>query len=119
MKKDLWSFFILTHSQIANALKMLLKSLLLFLLFQVCTSRDTLRSNEELKDDDGGLLVSKESSFELGFFSPGNSSNRYVGIWYSQSKVSEKTVVWIANRDNPINDTSGVFTINSFWIQET
>ncbi|XP_050383406.1 G-type lectin S-receptor-like serine/threonine-protein kinase At1g11410 [Argentina anserina] len=95
---------------------MLLKSLrLLLLLFQVCTCRDTLRSNQEkLKDEDGGLLVSKESNFELGFFSPGNSSNRYVGIWYSQSRVSEKTVVWIANRDNPINDTSGVFTINRY-----
>ncbi|PRQ44219.1 putative protein kinase RLK-Pelle-DLSV family [Rosa chinensis] len=110
MKKALLVIFLYSHI----ALKMLLKSLLLFLLFQVCTSRDTLRSNEELKDDDGGLLVSKESSFELGFFSPGNSSNRYVGIWYSQSKVSEKTVVWIANRDNPIHDTSGVFTINRY-----
>ncbi|KAL6145428.1 hypothetical protein ACLB2K_056116 [Fragaria x ananassa] len=92
-----------------------LKSLLLFLLFQLCTSRDTLRSNQEsLRDDGGGLLVSKERNFELGFFSPGNSSNRYVGIWFSQSRVSEKTVVWIANRDNSINDTSGVFTVNRY-----
>ena len=93
---------------------MLLKFLLLFLFFQFGISRDTIRSNREELKDDGGVLVSKESNFELGFFSPGNSSYRYVGIWYSPSKVSEKTVVWVANRDNPINDTSGVLTINRY-----
>ncbi|XP_024184463.1 G-type lectin S-receptor-like serine/threonine-protein kinase RKS1 isoform X3 [Rosa chinensis] len=106
----------LVHSyRIENAEKMVLKALLLFLLFQLCTSRDTMRGNEEqLKDVDGDYLVSKESKFELGFFSPGNSSNRYVGVWYSQTRVSNKTVVWVANRNNPINDTSGVLTINRY-----
>ncbi|KAM5559267.1 G-type lectin S-receptor-like serine/threonine-protein kinase RKS1 [Rosa sericea] len=94
---------------------MLLKSLLLFLLFQFCTCRDTIRWNEQqLKDVDGEVLVSKESNFELGFFSPGDSSHRYVAIWYSQSKISAKTVVWIANRDSPINDTSGVLKMNRY-----
>ncbi|KAL6197537.1 hypothetical protein ACLB2K_033145 [Fragaria x ananassa] len=69
------------------------KALFLFLLFQFCTSRDTIRGNEEqLKDVDGDYLVSRESKFELGFFSPGNSSYR----------------------NNPINDTSGVLTINRY-----
>lgn len=36
---------------------------------------------------------------------------RYVGIWYN--KVSEQTVVWVANRDTPLNDTSGVLSINN------
>ncbi|XP_040362217.1 G-type lectin S-receptor-like serine/threonine-protein kinase RKS1 isoform X2 [Rosa chinensis] len=106
----------LVHSyRIENAEKMVLKALLLFLLFQFCTCRDTMRGNgEQLKDVDGDYLVSKESKFELGFFSPGNSSYRYVGIWYSQTRVSEKTVVWVANRNNPINDTSGVLTFNRY-----
>ncbi|KAL6146955.1 hypothetical protein ACLB2K_057631 [Fragaria x ananassa] len=91
------------------------KALFLFLLFQFCTSRDTIKGNkEQLKDVDGDYLVSRESKFELGFFSPGNSCYRYVGIWYSQTRVSEKTVVWVANRNNPINDTSGVLTINRY-----
>ncbi|KAL6197536.1 hypothetical protein ACLB2K_033144 [Fragaria x ananassa] len=91
------------------------KVLFLFLLFQSYTSTDTIRGNEEqLKDVDGDYLVSKESKFELGFFSPGNSSYRYVGIRYSQTTVSERTVVWVANRNNPINDTSGVLTINRY-----
>ncbi|PNY10230.1 G-type lectin S-receptor-like serine/threonine-protein kinase, partial [Trifolium pratense] len=38
------------------------------------------------------------------FSSAGNSPNRYVGIWYKNIPV--KTVVWVANRDNPIKDNS-------------
>ncbi|KAI5412804.1 G-type lectin S-receptor-like serine/threonine-protein kinase At2g19130 [Lathyrus oleraceus] len=47
-------------------------------------------------------LVSKGGRFELGFFKPGNSSNYYIGIWYK--KVSQQTIVWVANRDNPVSD---------------
>lgn len=34
------------------------------------------------------------------FFSPGNSSNYYIGIWYKSTSV--QTIIWVANRDNPI-----------------
>ncbi|KAL0284555.1 UNVERIFIED_CONTAM: G-type lectin S-receptor-like serine/threonine-protein kinase [Sesamum angustifolium] len=54
---------------------------------------------------DGQTLISSDGSFELGFFSPGNSKNRYVGIWYK--KITAFTVVWVANRDNPLTNTSG------------
>ncbi|XP_062014779.1 G-type lectin S-receptor-like serine/threonine-protein kinase RKS1 [Rosa rugosa] len=101
-------------NKVANAQKMFFKTLLLFFLFRFCDSRDTITWNKEQLKDDGGVLVSKQSKFELGFFSPGNSSYRYVGIWYSLAKVSEKTVVWVANRNNPINDTSGMLTINRY-----
>ncbi|XP_010265947.1 PREDICTED: G-type lectin S-receptor-like serine/threonine-protein kinase At4g03230 [Nelumbo nucifera] len=48
--------------------------------------------------------------FELGFFTPGNSTNnRYLGIWYRG--VSPQTLVWVANRDRPIPNWNGVFTI--------
>ncbi|XP_034211674.1 G-type lectin S-receptor-like serine/threonine-protein kinase RKS1 isoform X1 [Prunus dulcis] len=91
---------------------MLFKALLVFflLLFPFCTSIDTIALNQRVKD--GDFIVSKENNFELGFFSPGNSSSRYVGIWYANK--SEKAVVWVANRNNPINDTSGVLTINRY-----
>ncbi|KDO36474.1 hypothetical protein CISIN_1g038555mg, partial [Citrus sinensis] len=62
---------------------------------------------------DGRTLVSKEGSFELGFFSPGSSKNRYVGIWYKNMPV--KTVVWVANRINPINDSSGFQNKSVVW----
>ncbi|KAB1199623.1 hypothetical protein CJ030_MR0G019230 [Morella rubra] len=43
---------------------------------------------------------------------PPNSSRRFVGIWYYQLPEAKRTVVWVANRDNPLNDTSGVLSIN-------
>lgn len=62
--------------------------------------------------DGGTTLVSQDGSFELGFFSPGSSRNRFVGIWYKNIPV--RTVVWVANRSNPINDSSsGLLTIDS------
>ncbi|MBA0822991.1 hypothetical protein Goarm_019752 [Gossypium armourianum] len=69
---------------------------------------DTLTQGQSIKD--GETLVSAGGSFELGFFSPGNSKSRYVGIWYK--KVSTGTVVWVANRENLVSDASGVLSIN-------
>ncbi|KAF8030038.1 hypothetical protein BT93_E2458 [Corymbia citriodora subsp. variegata] len=60
---------------------------------------------------DGETLISSSGNFELGFFSPENSSLRYVGIWYH--KISVKTVVWVANRDSPVSDKSGVLTVST------
>ncbi|KAI7741110.1 hypothetical protein M8C21_002129 [Ambrosia artemisiifolia] len=48
--------------------------------------------------------------FELGFFSPGTSKNRYVGIWYK--KISTGTVVRVANRETPITDKLGRFKLS-------
>ncbi|KAM4070346.1 hypothetical protein ACJW30_12G159100 [Castanea mollissima] len=80
----------------------------LLLLCPICTSLDTITPNQPLKD--GQLLLSNQKTFALGFFRPGNSSHRYVGIWYNQ--ITEQTVVWVANRDAPLDDTSGVLSIN-------
>ncbi|XP_042490097.1 G-type lectin S-receptor-like serine/threonine-protein kinase RKS1 [Macadamia integrifolia] len=72
---------------------------------------DTLKPTESITDDrqNRKIVVSAESNFALGFFSPGTSSYRYVGIWFH--KIPEATVVWVANRDNPINDSSGVLSV--------
>ncbi|XP_030514139.2 G-type lectin S-receptor-like serine/threonine-protein kinase B120 isoform X2 [Rhodamnia argentea] len=59
----------------------------------------------------GDTLISSSGNFELGFFSPANSSLRYVGIWYH--KISVKTVVWVANRESPVSDESGVLIVSS------
>ncbi|KAK1419601.1 hypothetical protein QVD17_28806 [Tagetes erecta] len=67
------------------------------------TALDTIYANQEIKD--GETLVSEGEMFELGFFSPGKSKNRYLGIWYN--KISYCTVVWVANRETPITDRSG------------
>ncbi|KAM4077700.1 hypothetical protein ACJW30_12G159300 [Castanea mollissima] len=81
----------------------------LLLVCPICTSLDTITPDQPLKD--GQILLSNQKTFALGFFSPGSTSHRYVGIWYNQ--IFEKTVVWVANRDAPLNDTSGVLSINS------
>ncbi|TXG65321.1 hypothetical protein EZV62_006596 [Acer yangbiense] len=70
---------------------------------------DTITLGQSISD--GETLVSADQRFELGFFSPGTSRSRYLGIWYK--KVAPKTTVWVANRDNPISDPSGVLHINA------
>ncbi|XP_062109352.1 G-type lectin S-receptor-like serine/threonine-protein kinase At4g27290 isoform X2 [Humulus lupulus] len=60
---------------------------------------------------DGTTMVSSEGTFEMGFFSPGSSSNRYLGIWYRNIPVP--TVVWVANRCKPMNKSSGSLTLNN------
>ncbi|KAG5551159.1 hypothetical protein RHGRI_009550 [Rhododendron griersonianum] len=77
-----------------------------FLKFSI--GADTLGPNKSFRD--GETLVSTSRKFELGFFSPGSSKNRYLGIWYVKNP---ETVVWVANRNNPINDSKGVLTISS------
>ncbi|MFS7984385.1 putative non-specific serine/threonine protein kinase [Helianthus anomalus] len=53
---------------------------------------------------DGDTLVSAGGIFELGFFKPGISENRYLGIWYKN--ISVRTVVWVANRDHQLPGAS-------------
>ncbi|XP_065862218.1 G-type lectin S-receptor-like serine/threonine-protein kinase At4g27290 isoform X1 [Euphorbia lathyris] len=81
-------------------------------LFKISTALDTIDSSQSLTD--GNTLISKDGTFEVGFFSPEASTKRYLGIWYASIPV--KTVVWVANRDNPINDSSGLLTINTAGI---
>ncbi|XP_075664625.1 G-type lectin S-receptor-like serine/threonine-protein kinase At1g11330 isoform X2 [Castanea sativa] len=90
------------------------KRSLLYALCCLClnlgVARDTSSSFQSLKDPD--YIISRGSAFRLGFFSPVNSTNRYVGIWYNKiSVVTYFSVVWVANRERPIKDSSGVLTI--------
>ncbi|GLJ28306.1 hypothetical protein SUGI_0556370 [Cryptomeria japonica] len=55
-------------------------------------------------------LLSKNGTFALGFFSPNNTNNWYIGIWYA--KISEKTIVWVANRENPLRKMPGVLKLS-------
>ncbi|XP_059286391.1 S-locus-specific glycoprotein S13-like isoform X3 [Lycium ferocissimum] len=76
---------------------------LLFLCFELninhCLEGDTISANESLSL--GQTIVSSGGNFELGFFKPGNSLNYYIGIWYK--KIYPRTVVWVANREKPVN----------------
>ncbi|KAK7312941.1 hypothetical protein VNO77_37209 [Canavalia gladiata] len=93
--KSLSSIFVIT------------KVLLLFI-FSTCRAIDSISQFQSLSEN--ATLVSKDGGFELGFFCPGSSGNCYLGIWYRRIPV--KTVVWVANRTNPIKDKSSMLHIN-------
>ncbi|AES63662.1 putative protein kinase RLK-Pelle-DLSV family [Medicago truncatula] len=70
---------------------------------------DTLTQNSSIID--GQELISAGQIFCLGFFSPGSSKKYYLGIWYKN--ITPQTVVWVANREKPLNNSSGNLTIGA------
>ncbi|XP_021719437.1 G-type lectin S-receptor-like serine/threonine-protein kinase SD1-13 [Chenopodium quinoa] len=91
----------------ANVSKFTLLFICCFCLKFVSTSAN-ITTTEFLRDSE--TLLSSNATFKIGFFSTDDSTNRYVGIWYNI--VNETVVVWVANRNNPINNTSGVLKIS-------
>ncbi|KAJ0845232.1 putative non-specific serine/threonine protein kinase [Helianthus annuus] len=80
----------------------------IFSLLLPTLSLDTITSTTPITVNQ--TLVSNQQVFELGFFSLDNNNNNwYIGIWYKQ--IEPKTYVWVANRDNPVNSSSGKLTI--------
>ena len=87
--------------------------LFVFILCCIClesdSATDTITSFQPISDP--GYIISNGSSFRLGFFSPVDSTSRYLGIWYNN--ISVTNVVWVANRDKPLQDSSGVLNISA------
>ena len=77
--------------------------------FKTSTATDFLTVNQILRDNSSEALVSTNGTFAFGFFSPWNSTNRYLGIWFNN--VPDQTVVWVTNRDSLLTDLSGAVTI--------
>ncbi|KAL2327856.1 hypothetical protein Fmac_021283 [Flemingia macrophylla] len=91
---------------------MLLLAKLLILFPSISPASDTINGSQSLPD--GTTLVSKNGTFEMGFFSPSNSNittNRYLGIWYKS--IPGGTVVWVANREKPVKDNSSKLSIST------
>ncbi|KAI3860305.1 hypothetical protein MKX03_030986 [Papaver bracteatum] len=70
----------------------------------------TITPSQSITDPET-IISSRDGIFRLGFFSLGDSQKRYVGIWYNN--IPGPTIVWVANRDHPLNDSTGVFKIAS------
>ena len=70
---------------------------------------DTITPNRSITHPE--TIISPGGRFELGLFSPKNSTNHYLGIWYRE--VSPQTVVWVANREYPILSSSDSLSIGS------
>uniref|UniRef100_A0A0D3G018 Receptor-like serine/threonine-protein kinase n=1 Tax=Oryza barthii TaxID=65489 RepID=A0A0D3G018_9ORYZ len=76
----------------------------LLLLISFCRCDDQLRHAKRLISP-SDMLISKGGDFALGFFSPATSNQSlFLGIWYHN--ISERTYVWVANRDDPIAASS-------------
>ncbi|KAL4625488.1 hypothetical protein ACB092_05G030000 [Castanea dentata] len=88
--------------------KINLLSVLCCFCLNITAAIDTIRSSQSINDTE--YIISNGNVFKLGFFSPENSTNRYLGIWYSN--ISVFTVTWVANREKPLKDSSGVLTIS-------
>ncbi|KAK9063015.1 hypothetical protein SSX86_016885 [Deinandra increscens subsp. villosa] len=96
-----------------NLTLIFLYSTLLISILITCAATDTISVNQTLKD--GNTIVSAGETFELGFFSPGTSRNRYVGIWYK--KISTCTPVWVANTKTPFANKSGELRVTQTGLQ--
>ncbi|KAG7653906.1 Bulb-type lectin domain [Arabidopsis suecica] len=75
---------------------------------RLCLATDTITFSSEYRDSE--TVVSNHSTFRFGFFSQVTSTGRYAGIWFDNIPV--QTVVWVANRNSPINDSSGMVAIS-------
>ncbi|KAI3412483.1 uncharacterized protein J3R85_017302 [Psidium guajava] len=83
-------------------------SIVLLSLLRLSSAADTLSSAQPIRE--GETLVSLGRKFELGFFSPRSSKNCFLGIWFV---ASPETVVWVANRNNPLTDSNGTLEISN------
>ncbi|GLJ16650.1 hypothetical protein SUGI_0285780, partial [Cryptomeria japonica] len=105
-----WS---LKDNRASNCLKRFILVLVILILQHNCdlsvAGGDALSLGVSLREKQ--TIISKNGTFELGFFNPNGTSNWYVGIWHAQ--ISEKTVVWVANRETPIKDMPGVLTLST------
>ena len=90
--------FILSIEKVMGRVRNTSMSVFIVLLCCVClefgSATDTITASQPIKDP--YYITSNGSAFNLGFFSPENSTNRYVGIWHKS--ISVFTVAWVANR---------------------
>nr|XP_034897888.1 G-type lectin S-receptor-like serine/threonine-protein kinase At4g27290 [Populus alba] len=89
-----------------TSITMLLVCVFLLFLSIAFSAQGSITSNESIKDGES-TLVSANGTFELGFFSPGNSMNRFLGVWFMNELSAHKEVIWVANREIPLKDRSG------------
>ncbi|KAF8025026.1 hypothetical protein BT93_F2012 [Corymbia citriodora subsp. variegata] len=75
--------------------------------------RLTLREGSSLSvDKPGDTLVSKDGAFAAGFYPVGENAYCFA-IWFSKPSCSihNCTVVWMANRDHPVNGRSSKLSL--------
>ncbi|GLT51671.1 hypothetical protein SLA2020_250650 [Shorea laevis] len=82
---------------------LLVLTFLQIFLLSPCTASDALREGDSLhvqKPKD--VLVSKNGVYNAGFYRIGENAFRFA-IWFNVRSDPTQTVVWMANRDQPVN----------------
>ncbi|KAF9661835.1 hypothetical protein SADUNF_Sadunf19G0110100 [Salix dunnii] len=96
-----------------HAMHRMLSTVFFFYVFLLCCSaRDTITyPSGSIGNDGQETLVSEGKRYELGFFTPEESTGfrSYLGIWYYTS--NPRIVVWVANRNSPLLDVGASFAI--------
>ncbi|KAL1368240.1 hypothetical protein HN51_022381 [Arachis hypogaea] len=97
----------LSHQTHTNSF-LFITTLFIFCSIHLCLSsvNDIITSTMFINENH--TITSNNTNFKLGFFSPPNSTNRYAAIWY----LSDSNIIWIANRDQPVKNSSGVIKIH-------
>ncbi|KVI04199.1 Apple-like protein [Cynara cardunculus var. scolymus] len=70
-----------------------------------CSAKHNIKTGERILDG-ADYLESPKGTFQMGFFQ--GKEGRYIGIWYAMDNT---TVVWVANRDNPVLDSTGALIV--------
>ncbi|KAF3447843.1 hypothetical protein FNV43_RR08549 [Rhamnella rubrinervis] len=85
-----------------------------FLCLSDSASSNTLHQGDTLNSSQ--TLISSGGNFSLQFFKPDSDSNQsYLGIKYISFPAgsNETSIVWVANRDKPIDGDDGILSIDS------
>ncbi|XP_059669494.1 putative receptor protein kinase ZmPK1 [Cornus florida] len=85
-----------------------LSSPYLIILFLILISSATSKVQNYLRrgsslsvEDASDLITSPDNSFSCGFYRVGSSNAYWFAIWFTNAR--DRTVVWMANRDKPVN----------------
>ncbi|KAF3782300.1 S-locus-specific glycoprotein S6 [Nymphaea thermarum] len=81
---------------------------LIFVQLHPCLSGDTISAGHSITGSQ--TITSKCGMFELGYFSRGSPARYYIGIWYKD--VKDDNVVWVANRDMPLQNNTAELKIS-------
>ncbi|KAF3773209.1 G-type lectin S-receptor-like serine/threonine-protein kinase [Nymphaea thermarum] len=87
---------------------LLLAFCFIFLQFHPCLSGDTISAGHSITGNQ--TITSKGGKFELGYFSLGSPARYYIGIWFKD--VTDDNVVWVANRDTPLQNNTAELKIS-------
>lgn len=77
----------------------------------LCSSTDTLPEGSSLSvEKPSDVLVSANGVFSAGFLKVGENAFSF-SIWFTKSDNNQSTIVWMANRDEPVNGKASKLTL--------